>query len=157
MDPEGRVTEKWKETMKAARREQFPRYVKALLRRGDAYAATKEYDKAIADYTKAIHVDPKNGHTYQPLAWLLATCPKDGVRDGKKALELGKKSCELSTWKEADKLSTLAAAYAETRSFKEAVEWQRKAIELGYDDKEQKEKANMRMKLYEEGKPYRQE
>jgi hypothetical protein len=54
-----------------------------------------------------------------------------------------------------DNLGTLAAAKAEAGNFKEAVKWQKKAIELGYDDKEETEKARQRLKLYEEGKPYK--
>jgi hypothetical protein len=44
---------------------------------------------------------------------------------------------------------------AESGKFKEAVKWEKKAIELGFDDKEEAENAQQRLKLYEEGKPYR--
>jgi TPR repeat protein len=37
--------------------------------------------------------------------------------------------------------------------FHQAVKWQKRALELGPDDKE----ARTRLKLYEEGKPYREE
>jgi TPR repeat protein len=89
------------------------------------------------------------------LAWILATCPKDDLRDGKKALEYAMKACELNEWKIAFDLSTLAATHAECGDFKAAVKWQKKAIELGFEDQEDAEKARKELKLYEEGKPFR--
>ncbi len=123
--------------------------------RGNAYLSKKEYDKAIKDYSEAIQLNPKSADTYTNLAWLMATCPNAVFRDGKKAIEYATKACELSRWKDADHLEPLAAALAECRDFKEAVTWQKKAIELGYADKKDAEKARQRLKLYEEGKPYR--
>jgi hypothetical protein len=52
-------------------------------------------------------------------------------------------------------LGTLAAAYAERGDFKEAVKWQQKAIDLGYEDKDDMEHARLRLKPFELGKPYR--
>ena len=91
------------------------------------------------------------------LAWVLATCPEDAVRDGHKAIDVAKKACELSRWKDANQLRSLAAAYAESGNFKEAVRWEETAIKLGYADREEGERARERFKLYEEGKPYREE
>jgi hypothetical protein len=38
---------------------------------------------------------------------------------------------------------------------KEAVKWQMRALEIGYEGKEDEEKARKRLKLSEAGKPYR--
>jgi hypothetical protein len=78
------------------------------------------------------------------------------VRDGKKAIEYATKACELSQWNEAYPLASLAAANAESGNFKEAVKFQKKALEVGFDDKEKKEKAIELLKLYEENKPHRE-
>ena len=61
-------------------------------------------------------------------AWLLATCTDKRYRDGKKALELATKSCELTEWKNCYSLATLAGAYAETGDFDKAVQWEEMAL-----------------------------
>jgi len=88
---------------------------------------------------------------------LQATFPDAEFRDGAKAVENATKACELTTWKNAWFVNTLAAAYAEAGDFNSAVKWQKKAIDLldkascsGYPvDFE------ARLKLYQSGKPYR--
>ena len=55
-------------------------------------------------------------------------------------------------------LDTLAAAYAETGQFKEAVETARKGEKAAEDGNEHAllDGINARLKLYESGKPYRE-
>jgi serine/threonine-protein kinase len=52
-------------------------------------------------------------------------------------------------------LDTLAAAHAEAGDFNEAVKYEKKVIELGIEDKETEREVFKRLKLYEEGKPFR--
>ena len=52
--------------------------------RGGAYLEKKDYDRAIIDFNKAIGLDAKDALAYDQLAWVRATCPKDGMRNGKK-------------------------------------------------------------------------
>lgn len=61
----------------------------------------------------------------------------------------------LSEWKAPGPIGTLAAVYAESGRFEEAVRWQRKALDLGYQSKSDQEKARQCLKRYEQGKPYR--
>jgi len=137
-----------------------PTHTDAYICRATAYLASRyvenrDYDKAIKDYAKAVHLDPQNLWVRNYLGWLLATCPKDGVRDGKRAVKYATKACELTEWKNDAILDTLAAAHAECGDFKEAIKWQEKAIELGISNKKELKKSKQRLKLYEEGKPCR--
>jgi tetratricopeptide (TPR) repeat protein len=88
-------------------------------------------------------------------AWIRATCWKEKFRHAQKALEDAKKAGELTDWKNFAVLDTLAAAYAEAGMLEKAVEWQEKAITFAPDA--EKEDYRSRLKLYREGKPYRDE
>jgi tetratricopeptide (TPR) repeat protein len=122
--------------------------------RANAYADKHEYAKAVADYNEAIRLAPDDPESLTSLAWLLATCPDAGLRDGKRAVELATRACRLSGWKDANDLENLAAGYAEAGQFDQAVKWQTKAIAVGtgLDDPDE---ADRRLDLYKAGKPYR--
>jgi len=112
----------------------------------------------VADYRAAIKLDPKHAEAHASLAWALASYPRDELRDGKSAVKYALRACELTGEKDTNALSALAAAYAECGDFKRAIEWQRKALTLGYPgEPEREERAKKRIKLYEAGKPYREE
>lgn len=85
-------------------------------------------------------------------AWLLATCPEDNVRDGRKAVELATRAAELTNWNDGSVLDTLAAAYAESGDFTAAVKWQEKAAGLLPEEKDVAE----HLALYEKGQALRE-
>src|SRR5260221_74791 len=64
----------------------------AYYNRGGAWAEKGDYDRAIADYKKAMRTDPNDARPLTELARILATCPKDEYRDGKRALEFAIKA-----------------------------------------------------------------
>jgi tetratricopeptide (TPR) repeat protein len=132
--------------------ESNPKLESAYYNRGNVYNQKELYDQAISDYNKALEINPSYGKAYNNLAWMLATAKASGFRDGKRAVELALKACELSGWENPGYLDTLAAAYARVGDFRNAVKWQEKAMESS----EMAKQAGVqeRLKLYKEGKPW---
>jgi tetratricopeptide (TPR) repeat protein len=126
----------------------------ALRGRADALLGIGKHAEAVSDYEKALQQDAKDTSVLNNLAWVLATSPVDTVRNGKRAIELATKACELTDYKQGHILSTLGAAYAETGDFETAKKWSQKAIELGAED--QKEALKKELESYQAGKPVRE-
>jgi tetratricopeptide (TPR) repeat protein len=94
------------------------------------------------------------------LAFLLATCPDETLRDGAVALEYARKVCPDAETCGPERLDALAAALAETGRFDEAVDVARRALERARQsplpaDRELVEPIGERLELYESGQPYR--
>jgi len=123
--------------------------------RGLAWENKGDYNSAIADYTKTIEIDPKEADAYNKLAWLKATCPDGNYRDGVRAVECAKKAVELKETYYT--LGTLAAAYAETGRFQDAIKTQQRAIEKLKEESYGKKLAEYKERLvsYKAGKPWR--
>ena len=132
-----------------------PTFASAYVNRAFAWSKKGELDNVIKDYSEAMRRDPKDAYAYNASAWLRATCPNERYRDGKKAVTNATKACELSAWKDAYNIDTLAAAYAESGDFSSSIKWQEKAIELTTKDSEKPDML-IRFGLYTEGKPYRE-
>ena len=123
--------------------------------RGNARLSTGEHKEAIDDYDEALDlcyqfrdlleeldIDLGSDNTtlvgvLNNFAWVLATSPEDDLRDGERAIELATEAAELTDFKEAYILSTLASGYAETGDFDAALEWIEKAISAN-DEKAKK-------------------
>jgi tetratricopeptide (TPR) repeat protein len=109
-------------------------------------------DGAIAAYSRAIELYPSIPDSYNELAWELATTERTGARDGKRALQLALKACELAGWKNPSYLDTLAATYARVGNFDDAIKWQREAVQSASMATNQN--AIRRLELYSEGKAW---
>lgn len=125
--------------------------------RGDAYLSIGKHAEAIEDYEKELENDPEDSGTLNNLAWVLATTPKDELRDGKRALELAIKSCELTDYSKPHILSTLASAHAEVGDFDKAMEWIDKALKLAEEeDSPNLEDIKKEKAAYEKKEPWRE-
>lgn len=89
------------------------------------------------------------------LAWLLATCANPAVRDGDTAVKLAQTAVAATNRKDPTILDTLAAAYAETGQFTNAVSAQKAALVLLQDETTKRVYTN-RLRLYESTTPYRE-
>lgn len=78
--------------------------------------------REVADLLRATLVDaPDDVVALNNLAWLLATSPDDAVRNGAEALRLARRACELAGPSALVPRATLAAAFAETGAYDDAI------------------------------------
>jgi tetratricopeptide (TPR) repeat protein len=107
----------------------FPDSALAFFHRGMVHSKLGKTKEAIADYEKAISLDPKMVAAINNLAWIRATGETE-FRDGAKALELASQAQEITKGLDSSVLDTLAAANAELGRFADAAKWQIAAIRL---------------------------
>jgi len=86
--------------------------------------------EAITEYLQALKVAPQNRLAMNNLAWLLATSSDASIRDGARAVALARQAVQLSTDGDPNFLRTLAAAYAESDRFSEAVTTAEQAMQI---------------------------
>ncbi|NNE93483.1 MAG: hypothetical protein HKN23_17695 [Verrucomicrobiales bacterium] len=125
-----------------------------------AYRGSGQYQKAL-EISEANYEQQKDDPAFlNNYAWFLAVCPEESVRDGEKAVKIATAACELSQWEEFHIIDTLAAAYAEAGNYENAVRWQKRAIQTAKNGESPvtvDEGIHERLKLYESGKPFRED
>ncbi len=93
-----------------------------------------DYAEAIKMYSQILENEGasrmERALSYAALAEIWSERAGADLRDGDRALEAGKKACELTYWKLPQALSALGAAHAECGDFAEAIRWQEAAREL---------------------------
>ena len=114
--------------------------------------------EAIQHYEKAREVSPNSIPTLTNLAWLLATSQDASVRNGPKAVELAKQADRLTGGVNTRVLRTLAAAYAETGEFANAIRTARSAMQLTrmHGEDSLTTDLDQQIRLYQLGMPYRE-
>ena len=97
---------------------------------GLTYATLRKYPEAVRHYETVMRVAKDTPFVRAQLAWLLATCPADGIRNGRRAVELAKPLSGMSGDESPRALDILAAAYAEANDFDQARLTAEKALNL---------------------------
>jgi len=121
----GRVDEAiadWEKTLQIQ-----PNHADAHTCLGNALLRQGLRTEALAHYEKALVLAPEDPHSRNNIAWLLATSSDAAIRDGAKAVGFADEAVRLSGGRERSFLRTLAAAYAESGRFSEAVATARQA------------------------------
>jgi len=115
--------------------------------------------EAVAVWRDALRLQPDNPELLNNLAWVLATSPVAGVRNGAEAVRHAERACALTQHRQAMLVGTLAAAYAEAGEFNQAVAAAEKAQSLARvagDEKLAARNGELR-ELYRAGRAYREE
>jgi tetratricopeptide (TPR) repeat protein len=108
----------------------LPDYAEAHTNLGIATQLQGRFAEAIAEYEKTLQIDPTSLPTRNNLAALLATCPDVSLRNGERAVQIAQQAVQLSGGRDPISFRSLAAAYAESGQFAEAVGASEKALQL---------------------------
>ncbi len=122
-----------------------------LYERGEG--VTQDFGDALKWYRRA--AAQGGARDQNDLAWFLATCSDETMRNGSEAVTTAELAVEATGRKEANYLDTLAAAYAESGRFADAVRTQKEAIALLHDEAKEADFSS-RLRLFEAGSPYHQ-
>jgi tetratricopeptide (TPR) repeat protein len=133
-----------------------PNFPDAHMHYGMCLSAQNQAEEAVAEYRKALELGNQRPITLNNLAWALASHPDPKIRNGKEAVELAEKACQLTGNQQPLFLGTLAAAYAEAGRFNEAVAAAERARDLartnGWEQIAQRNE--QLLELYRASKPY---
>ncbi|HTR41147.1 MAG TPA: tetratricopeptide repeat protein [Pseudomonadales bacterium] len=122
---------------------------------GYCFFRTGRTADAIAHYQRAIELQPQYLPVLQKLAWILATWPDASIRNGNKALALAEQANQLTGGQNPETLRVLAAAYAGTGQYTEAVSTARKALALAKSDTALAKELQTEMEAYQNNTPLR--
>lgn len=133
-----------------------PKNVEARDMLGALLLQQGKVEEAITQWRGVLEIQA-DSYAQNSLAWVLATYPEAAIRDGVTAVKLAQAAVELSGGNNPIALRTLAAAYAESGRFSEAIEHAKRGLELagGQGDSNLVEALRREIGLYREGSPLR--
>ena len=123
-----------------------------------ALASGGEQSEAATHYEQALEVAPDLPIALVGLAWIRATSPHEPLRGADQALSLAQRAVALVGNDNPEVLDTLAAAYATTGRFDDAVATARRAVDLARANPVYEPLANSiegRIRLYLAFRPFR--
>lgn len=133
-----------------------PEYVRAHTNLGAALRLKGRPAEAIHHFRQALAIRPDDSDTLYNLAWLLGTYPDASIRDPSEAVRLAERAARVTLRKDAAVLDVLAAAYAATGRFDDAIATARAALALLPSRSELATSVQQRLDFYTKGRPYQQ-
>jgi len=95
---------------------------------GALLSATGHLRDAVAEFRRALELQPDASGALSGLAWILATAPDSTLRNGDEAVTFAERALAVAGPEDLPTLDALAAAYAETGRFDEAVQATDRAV-----------------------------
>ena len=124
---------------------------------GTVLVQQRRVREGVEEWQKVVVIQPDNGNALSNLAWIYATSPDDSLRDGLKAVQLAEQAMHISGRRIPIIFRTLAAAYAETGQFSQAIQTAQEAFELanGQGNSALAAELQSNIALYQERQPLR--
>jgi len=125
---------------------------------GEAYGTENQLANAAKYFQKALDQKPDDVALLNKAAWILATAIDPAARDGARAIVLAQHAVDLTERHDASSLDTLAAAFAESGRFDDAVTTESEALTLARarGDRQFPVELEQRLAMYRAKKPFRQ-
>jgi hypothetical protein len=135
------------------------RYATAELNLGMIFQDKQQLPDAINHYQRVLELHTNSILALNNLAWLRATASDPALRNGNEAVRLAERACQLTQYKEAFLIGTLAAAYAEAGRFTNAVATaeQARTVALAQGRKDVADANAHLLELYKAGRTIHQE
>jgi tetratricopeptide (TPR) repeat protein len=134
-----------------------PNFADAHYNLGNLYLQLGVAQEALTHYQRALETKPDDIQALNNMAWILATWPNFSLRDGLKAVALAERADSLTSRQNQVVAATLAAAYAETGRFQEAVRTAERAMRLAASEGNEARALSIREQLetYKTGNAFR--
>jgi len=151
------------ESLKALRdcHQKYPENPDAAVALGHTLYTQKKYSACVETHRASLknYVGNFQGTRHiilNELAWVLAVCPDESVRDGEEAVKFAKQLVDGKKRSDWRYLDTAAVASAENGDFEEAIRYAGLALDRTRKA-EERELVREKLELFEQGKPYRAE
>jgi len=148
--------QQWSEALKnyAAVARLRPSFAEVQIRMAMVFGRMGNGHDAADHYREALRIDSQSVTALQGLSWELATDPDSKMRNGPEAVKLALAAVKMSNSPVA--WDTLAAAYAETGQFNEALDAANQAVSLAMQAGNENMAARFQdhLRLYEQRQPF---
>ena len=124
---------------------------------GSALLNGRREKEALRELREALRLSPESALTLDKLGWILSTSSEAALRNGKEAIALAERACQLTKNVNPVTLSTLSAAYAEDGQFERAIASAEKSRSLTDPAKKPKlfDLINRQLSFYTDHRPFR--
>jgi tetratricopeptide (TPR) repeat protein len=107
-----------------------PNFADAHYNLGNTFLQIGRVNEALVHYNRALEINPHDIEALNNTAWVLATWPEAGIRDGTMAVELAERADSFTRGESPVISATLAASYAEAGRLADAVKTAQRALQL---------------------------
>lgn len=134
-----------------------PNFADAHYNLGNTFMQVGQANEALIHFKRAVELNPNDVEALNNMAWMLATWPEAGTRDGPRAVELAERANALTHGESPVVSATLAAAYAEAGRSADAVRAAQHALQLATSQGSARRADSIRaqIELYQSGAAFR--